>query len=281
MADVVRAALVQAQWAGDKDTMTKNAVRSVQQAAAAGAKVVCLQELFNGPYFCQVQDGSWYDFAEPVPDGPTVRQFMDLAREHGGRARGPALRGRAPRCVLQHRRGHRRGRAVSRQAPQEPHPAGLGLLGEVLFPARATSATRCSTPPSAASASTSATSVTSPKAGGPWGSQARRSSSTLRRRAVDCRSTCGGWNSRRPRWRTSTSWGRSTASVPSRSARTSSTASRTSSTPVGSSWARSPPTSTEAVIVRDLDLTMIDEVRRLWAFYRDRRPETYDSLCEA
>ena len=37
--------------------MTKNAVRSVQQAAAAGAKVVCLQELFNGPYFCQVQDG--------------------------------------------------------------------------------------------------------------------------------------------------------------------------------------------------------------------------------
>ncbi len=83
MADLVRAALVQAQWAGDKDTMTKNAIRSVQQAAAAGAKVVCLQELFNGPYFCQVQDGQWYDFAEPVPDGPTIRQFMDLARELG------------------------------------------------------------------------------------------------------------------------------------------------------------------------------------------------------
>jgi N-carbamoylputrescine amidase len=83
MADVVRAALVQARWAGDKATMTKNAVRSVQQAAAAGARVVCLQELFNGPYFCQVQDGEWYDFAEEVPDGPTIRQFMDLARELG------------------------------------------------------------------------------------------------------------------------------------------------------------------------------------------------------
>jgi N-carbamoylputrescine amidase len=83
MADVVRAALVQARWAGDKATMTKNAVRSVQQAAAAGATVVCLQELFNGPYFCQVQDGEWYDFAEEVPDGPTIRQLMDLARELG------------------------------------------------------------------------------------------------------------------------------------------------------------------------------------------------------
>ena len=83
MADVVRAALIQAKWAGDKDVMTKNAIRSVQQAAAQGAKVVCLQELFNGPYFCQVQDGAWYDWAEPVPEGPTIRQFMDLARENG------------------------------------------------------------------------------------------------------------------------------------------------------------------------------------------------------
>jgi len=64
MPNVVRAALIQARWVGDKDAMTKNAVRSVQQAAAEGAKVVCLQELFNGPYFCQVQDGAWYDWAE-------------------------------------------------------------------------------------------------------------------------------------------------------------------------------------------------------------------------
>jgi beta-ureidopropionase len=83
MSEVVRAALVQARWAGDKETMTKNAVRSVQQAAAEGAKVVCLQELFNGPYFCQVQEPEWYEWAEPVPDGPTVRQMMDVARESG------------------------------------------------------------------------------------------------------------------------------------------------------------------------------------------------------
>jgi beta-ureidopropionase len=83
MADVIRAALVQARWAGDKDTMVKNAVRFVQQAAADGARVVCLQELFYGPYFCQVQDPEHYQWAESVPDGPTVRQMQDVAREHG------------------------------------------------------------------------------------------------------------------------------------------------------------------------------------------------------
>jgi beta-ureidopropionase len=83
MGEVVRAALIQACWEKDSDAMAKKAVASVRQAAAEGARVVCLQELFNGPYFCQVQDKKWYDFAEAVPDGPTVRQMMDLARELG------------------------------------------------------------------------------------------------------------------------------------------------------------------------------------------------------
>ena len=83
MGEVVRAALVQASWTGDKESMTDKAVRSVREAASQGAQVVCLQELFNGPYFCQLQDPEWYDWAEPVPDGPTVRRMMDVARESG------------------------------------------------------------------------------------------------------------------------------------------------------------------------------------------------------
>jgi N-carbamoylputrescine amidase len=83
MAEVVRAALVQAGWTGDKDTMVKNAVDAIHRAAAEGAKVVCLQELFYGPYFCQVQEPEYYDWAEPVPDGPTTRHLMDVARELG------------------------------------------------------------------------------------------------------------------------------------------------------------------------------------------------------
>jgi beta-ureidopropionase len=82
MADVVRAALVQQKWTGDKDSMVKNAVAAVRDAAAQGARVTCLQELFYGPYFCQVQEPEWYSWAERVPDGPTVRLMCDVAREH-------------------------------------------------------------------------------------------------------------------------------------------------------------------------------------------------------
>ena len=79
----VRAALVQQKWAGDKDSMIKNAVAALREAASQGAQVACLQELFYGPYFCQVQDPQWYGWTEEVPDGPTVRLMQDLARELG------------------------------------------------------------------------------------------------------------------------------------------------------------------------------------------------------
>src|ERR1700746_2859514 len=82
MADVVRAALVQQKWTGDKDSMVKNAMAAIRDAAAQGARVTCLQELFYGPYFCQVQEPQWYSWAEAVPDGPTVRLMRDVAREH-------------------------------------------------------------------------------------------------------------------------------------------------------------------------------------------------------
>jgi beta-ureidopropionase len=81
--EVVRAALIQARWAGDRDTTVRNAIGSVEQAAAAGARVVCLQELFSSPYFAQVQDPQYFNYAEPVPDGPTVHQMCDVARANG------------------------------------------------------------------------------------------------------------------------------------------------------------------------------------------------------
>jgi N-carbamoylputrescine amidase len=81
MANVVRAALVQSKWTGDKDSMIKAATASVRAAAEQGAQVTCLQELFYGPYFCQVQDPQYYGYAERVPDGPTVTAMAELARE--------------------------------------------------------------------------------------------------------------------------------------------------------------------------------------------------------
>ena len=82
-AGVVRAALVQAAWTGDKDSMIDRHVKYAEEAAAAGARVVCFQELFYGPYFCQVQDTEFYEYAEAVPDGPTVKRFRELAERLG------------------------------------------------------------------------------------------------------------------------------------------------------------------------------------------------------
>ncbi len=83
MAQVVRAALVQATWTGDTDSMIAKHEEYARRAAAEGAKVIGFQEVFNAPYFCQVQEPEHYRWAEAVPDGPTVRRMQDLARETG------------------------------------------------------------------------------------------------------------------------------------------------------------------------------------------------------
>ncbi|MGD9793795.1 MAG: nitrilase-related carbon-nitrogen hydrolase [Acidimicrobiia bacterium] len=81
MANVVRAALVQTKWTGDKASMIDLHEQHARQAASQGAQVMCFQELFYGPYFCQVQDTVYYDYAEEIPDGPTTQRFCALAKE--------------------------------------------------------------------------------------------------------------------------------------------------------------------------------------------------------
>ncbi|AQA14709.1 acyltransferase [Streptomyces samsunensis] len=83
MANLVRAALVQATWTGDTESMIAKHEDYARQAAAQGAKVIGFQEVFNAPYFCQVQEAEHYRWAEPVPDGPTVQRMRELARETG------------------------------------------------------------------------------------------------------------------------------------------------------------------------------------------------------
>jgi len=68
---------------GIKQAMVQKHVAMVRAAAADGAQIVCLQEVFNGPYFCAEQTTRWQHFAEPIPDGPTVQLMMSLARELG------------------------------------------------------------------------------------------------------------------------------------------------------------------------------------------------------
>ena len=78
----VRAAITQTTWTGDKESMIAKHEQFARQAADAGARVICFQELFYGPYFCQVQDAAYYEYAESVP-GPTTERFQALAAELG------------------------------------------------------------------------------------------------------------------------------------------------------------------------------------------------------
>jgi len=90
MARITRAALIQASNAlpdstdvhAIKQAMIDKHVPLIAQAAEQGAQVCCLQEIFSGPYFCAEQDTRWYETAEPVPDGPTVMLMQRLAKEH-------------------------------------------------------------------------------------------------------------------------------------------------------------------------------------------------------
>ncbi len=81
MAEIVNVGLVQHHWTGDKTSMIEANVAMAREAAAQGAQVVCFQELFYGPYFCQVQETEYFAYAESVPGGPTTKLMSELARE--------------------------------------------------------------------------------------------------------------------------------------------------------------------------------------------------------
>ncbi len=55
----------------------------IHEAKKKGAQIVCLQEIFYGPYFCTEQTPKWYEATEPIPDGPTTKLMQGLAKELG------------------------------------------------------------------------------------------------------------------------------------------------------------------------------------------------------
>ena len=81
MANIIRAAVLQTEWTGDKASMIDRHEEQARDAAAQGAQVICFQELFYGPYFCQVQDPVYYEYTEEIPNGPTTERFRSVARE--------------------------------------------------------------------------------------------------------------------------------------------------------------------------------------------------------
>ncbi len=90
MARVVRGGLIQAVLSEPatspvekiKKSMIDKHVELIARAADQGVQVLCLQELFYGPYFPAEQDTKWYELVEPVPDGPTTQLMCELAARH-------------------------------------------------------------------------------------------------------------------------------------------------------------------------------------------------------
>ena len=79
---VVPVALVQESNHGTAEANLDAIARRVGEAAASGAKLVLLQELHNGAYFCQHQCVDEFETAEPIP-GPTTERLSSLAKQHG------------------------------------------------------------------------------------------------------------------------------------------------------------------------------------------------------
>ena len=90
MQRIVRCSLIQATNAASPDlpleqvkqAMIDKHLEYIRQAAEAGSQITCLQEMFNGPYFCAEQKTRWYDFTEAIPNGPTIQLMQDVARRY-------------------------------------------------------------------------------------------------------------------------------------------------------------------------------------------------------
>ena len=55
----------------------------IERAGREGVQILCMQEIFTGPYFCAEQNPRWYDSVERIPDGPTTRLMQEMAKRHG------------------------------------------------------------------------------------------------------------------------------------------------------------------------------------------------------
>ena len=90
MPRVVKAGLIQAIHAcktdESLDTIREaNIARHIpliEKAASEGVQIVCMQEIFTGPYFCAEQTTRWYESTEQIPDGPTTKLMQELARRY-------------------------------------------------------------------------------------------------------------------------------------------------------------------------------------------------------
>jgi N-carbamoylputrescine amidase len=87
--------LIQARASAEKEANVRATLDRIREAADRGAELVCTQELFASPYFCQIEDRRFFELAEPIP-GPTTQALADVASEKRITLIGSLFERRAP-----------------------------------------------------------------------------------------------------------------------------------------------------------------------------------------
>jgi beta-ureidopropionase len=90
MSNIVKCGLIQASHACSTDEPLETIreanlalhIPLIEKAASEGVQMICMQEIFTGPYFCAEQTTRWYDSTERIPDGPTTQLMQELAKKH-------------------------------------------------------------------------------------------------------------------------------------------------------------------------------------------------------
>jgi N-carbamoylputrescine amidase len=123
-AGTITVGLVQMACAVDPDANLRTAVARIAEAAQRGAQIVCLPELFRSQYFCQKEDPSVFDLAEPIP-GPSTEALGRAAADNGVAVIGSVFERRAPglyhnTAVIIDADGSLRGRYRKMHVPDDP-----------------------------------------------------------------------------------------------------------------------------------------------------------------
>ena len=91
MPSIVKCGLIQATHACDtsekietiRQANVDKHLKLIDEAGRQGVQILCMQEIFTGPYFCAEQNPRWYEAVERIPEGPTTMLMREKAKQHG------------------------------------------------------------------------------------------------------------------------------------------------------------------------------------------------------
>lgn len=262
-----------------RDHLVEKHAGLIERAAGLGAQICCLQELFNAPYFAAEQDARWLDLAEEIPEGPTMLRMRDLAKRTGMVLIAPIMERTMPGVVYNSAGvidtdGAFLGVYRKHHLPH-CHPGFWEKFyftpGDTGYPVFRTRFARVGVyicydrhfPEGARELGLGGAEIVFNPSATVAGLSEHLWTIEQPAHAVANQYFVGAINrvGRERPWNIGEFYGSSYFCDPR-----------------GRILARA-SRDKEEVLVADLDLDMIEQVRRVWAFYRDRRPETYTRTC--